>query len=256
MRSSSFAWSCRSPRLCQELLQAIPRLSRSILHSGLEHPIEILDGFETGRDRQLRLAVPLLERRGVFDDVARHSLELKRGDDSLRQAYLPILAPEPVFGSVRIAAHVPPPTALPDVHRLDRGRLPPSSPPPRDEFRIRVCRNTTSRGALNTRDMTTCRFLRSVTAPVSDDPSVREAASRSKDSVQPCSAPSWSGPAGSPSWRSVNFVFPPSSSKVTVRSISNGVSALSPYAVAEPTRPLPSAKLSVATNFLGRTISR
>src|SRR5438876_6985412 len=112
MRSSSFAWSCRSPRLCQELLQAIPRLSRSILHSGLEHPIEILDGFETGRDRQLRLAVPLLERRGVFDDVARHSLELKRGDDSLRQAYLPILAPEPVFGSVRIAAHVPPPTAF------------------------------------------------------------------------------------------------------------------------------------------------
>src|SRR5437870_1130998 len=117
-------------------------------------------------------------------------------------------------------------------------------------------RNTRSRGALNTRDMTTCRFLRSVTAPVLDDPSAREAASRSKDSVQPFSAPSWSGPAGSPSWRSVNFVFPPSSSKVTVRSISNGVSALSPYAVAETTRPFASAKLSVATNFLGRTISR
>src|SRR5437879_13434547 len=100
MRSSSFAWSCRSPRLCQELLQAIPRLSRSILHSRLEHPIEILDGFETGRDPQLRLAVPVLERRGVFYAVARDSLDVKGGADAFRPPYLPILSPQPATHSL------------------------------------------------------------------------------------------------------------------------------------------------------------
>lgn len=95
-------------------------------------------------------------------------------------------------------------------------------------FESVYARNSRSRGALDTRDMTSCRFPRSVTNSVPDDHSQRVAASLSKDSLQPCSAPAWSGPAGSPACRSVSLVFPPRSSNVTVTKNSSGRSALMP----------------------------
>ena len=67
-----------------------------------------------------------------------------------------------------------------------------------------------------------------MTNEVPEDSSAREAASFSKDSVQPCPAPERPGPAGSPACRSVIFVFPPTSSNVTVTSISMGSSSLMP----------------------------
>src|SRR6266571_4540630 len=89
-------------------------------------------------------------------------------------------------------------------------------------------RKRRSRGTSKTRDMVTRRLARSVTNSVPEDVSDRVAASFSRDSVQPCTAPSRSGPAGNPAWRSVIFVFPPRSSNVTVRSSSGGKSAAKP----------------------------
>jgi hypothetical protein len=56
----------------------------------------------------------------------------------------------------------------------------------------------------------------------------RTSASLSKDSFQPCWAPSWSTPEGMPTCRKVSLVLPPCSSKVTVTSISTGKSVLIP----------------------------
>jgi hypothetical protein len=59
----------------------------------------------------------------------------------------------------------------------------------------------------------------------------RTSASLSKDSFQPCLAPSWSTPDGMPTCRKVSLVLPscsPCSSNVTVTSISRGKSELIP----------------------------
>jgi len=74
----------------------------------------------------------------------------------------------------------------------------------------------------------TCRFPRSMTNSVSEDLRAMEASSLSRDSLQPCCAPAWCGPSGSPACRRVSFVLLPKSSKVTITSGSRGISGFMP----------------------------
>src|SRR5207244_1279947 len=77
-------------------------------------------------------------RIGRFDrDVSGHRLPLECLDDPFRRDDFTVLTAEGGLAPIGLTNDVPPAATWPDVHLVDRRRVPARAPPPRDEVGVR-----------------------------------------------------------------------------------------------------------------------